>query len=123
MKPVFWMSGVSVVGWLVATVLVGRENGVAVLLGMLGPLLASTISWILSDRTFRRNPVRLTAVMIQAFMGKIVFYGLYVAFMLRGLGLPVATFMISFTMYFIALHFVQALLLRRLFTSGMHAVR
>jgi hypothetical protein len=123
MKPVFWMTGVSVVGGLAATVLVGRENGVAVLLGMLGPLLAATISWVLSDRTFRRNPVRLTSVMIQAFMAKIVFFGLYVALMLRGLGLPVTAFMISFTTYFIALHFAQALLLRRLFTSGMHAVR
>jgi hypothetical protein len=35
----------------------------------------------------------------------------------------VTAFMISFTTYFIALHFAQALLLRRLFTSGMHAVR
>jgi hypothetical protein len=103
--------------------LVGREHGVAVLLGMLGPLLAATISWVLSDRTFRRNPVRLTSVMIQAFMAKIVFFGLYVALMLRGLGQPVTPFMISFTTYFIALHFAQALLLRRLFTSGMHAVR
>lgn len=123
MKPVSWMISVSVVGWLAATALVGPEDARAVLLGMLGPLVATTISWVLSDRTFRRNPLRLTAVMIQAFMAKVVFFALYVAVMLRGLELPVTAFMVSFTTYFIALHFAQALLLRRLFAAGMQATR
>jgi hypothetical protein len=123
MTPVSWMIGVSVVGWLLATVFVGRENGFAVLLGMLGPLVATTTSWILSDRTYRRNPLRVTAVLIQAFMAKTVFFGLYVAIMLRWLGLPLMPFMVSFTIYFVGLHFAQALLLRRLFAAGMHAAR
>jgi hypothetical protein len=123
MKPVFWMIGVSVGGWLAATVFVGRENALAVLLGLAGPLVATSTSWVLSDRTFRLNPTRLTAVMIQAFMAKIVFFGAYVAIMLRWLGLPLVPFMVSFTVAFIALHFAQALLLRRLFAAGMHAAR
>ena len=123
MKPVTWMIGVSVVGWLAVTALVGPEDARAVLLGMIGPLVATTISWVLSDRTFRRNPLRLTAVMIQAFMAKVVFFALYVAVMLRGLELPVTAFMVSFTTYFIALQFAQALFLRRLFAAGMQATR
>jgi hypothetical protein len=115
------MTGLSVVGWLAATAFVGIEQGLVVLVGMAGPLVAATGSWVLSDRTFRRNPGRLTSVMIQAFMAKIVFFGLYVAIMLRVLALPSIPFMVSFTVYFIALHFAQALLLRRLFAAGVHA--
>lgn len=117
------MIGVSVGGWLAATVFVGRENALAVLLGLVGPLVATSTSWVLSDRTFRLNPTRLTAVMIQAFMAKIVFFGAYVAIMLRWLGLPLVPFMVSFTVAFIALYFAQALLLRRLLAAGMHAAR
>lgn len=121
MKPVSWMIGVSVVGAVLVAAFVDREDGVAVLLGMLGPLVATTTSWVLSDRTYRRNPLRLTAVMIQAFMAKIVFFGLYVAIMLRVLGVPLVPFMVSFTIYFVVLYFAQALLLRRLFAAGMRA--
>ena len=121
MKPVSWMIGVSVVGGVLVAAFVDREDGVAVLLGMLGPLVATTTSWVLSDRTYRRNPLRLTAVMIQAFMAKIVFFGMYVAIMLRVLGVPLVPFMVSFTIYFVVLYFAQALLLRRLFAAGMRA--
>lgn len=121
MKAVSWMIGVSVVGGVLVAAFVNREDGVAVLLGMLGPLVATTTSWVLSDRTYRRNPLRLTAVMIQAFMAKIVFFGLYVAIMLRVLGVPLVPFMVSFTIYFVVLYFAQALLLRRLFAAGMRA--
>ncbi len=41
----------------------------------------------LMERTYRRNPERLTAVMIAAFAGKMVFFGAYVAVMLRVLSL------------------------------------
>ena len=119
MTPVSWMIGVSLVAWLVAALFVGRDNAFAVFVGMLGPLVATVISWVLSDRTYRRNPLRLRGVMILAFMAKIVFFGLYVAIMLRVLGQPIVPFMISFIMYFVGLHFAQALLLRRLFASGM----
>jgi hypothetical protein len=123
MTPVSWMIGVSLVAWLVAAMFVGRDNALAVFVGMIGPLVATVISWVLSDRTYRRNPLRLRGVMILAFMAKIVFFGLYVAIVLRVLGQPLVPFMISFTMYFVALHFAQALLLRRLFASGMSPAR
>jgi hypothetical protein len=123
MTPVSWMIGVSLVAWLVAVMFVGRDNAVAVFVGMLGPLVATVISWVLSDRTYRRNPLRLRGVMILAFMAKIVFFGLYVAIVLRVLRQPLVPFMMSFTSYFVGLHFAQALLLRRLFASGMSPAR
>jgi uncharacterized membrane protein len=50
-----------------------------------------------------------------------VFFGGYVAVMLKGLHLRPVPFTVSFSSYFIALHFVEALLLRRLFAGGPRA--
>ena len=41
--------------------------------------------------------------------------------MLRGIGLRLAPFAVSFSSYFIALHLVEALFLRRLFAGGPRA--
>jgi hypothetical protein len=48
----------------------------------------------------------------------LVFFGGYVAVMLKMLGLHPIPFMVSFTGYFIALYFTEALFLRRLFSRG-----
>jgi uncharacterized membrane protein YdfJ with MMPL/SSD domain len=92
----------------------GRE----VLAGMLGPLLVAVATWEMADQTFRLSPERLTARMITAFAAKMVFFGAYVAVMLLALSLRPIPFVASFTAYFIALHFAEALCLRRLFAAG-----
>ena len=46
-----------------------------------------------------------------------VFFGAYVAVVLKLFAQPAIPFVASFTGYFIALHLCEALLLRRLFTS------
>ncbi len=117
MKPVAWMVGASLLSWLAIAALVDRRTSVAVLFGMMGPLVVAAVTWVLSDRTYRRNPEGLTALMITAFGGKMVFFGAYVAVVLKGLSQPTVPFVASFTGYFIALHLCEALLLRRLFTS------
>ena len=50
-----------------------------VLLGMSAPLLVATGSWILAERTYRRDPQALTSLMIAGFLFKLVFFGLYIA--------------------------------------------
>jgi hypothetical protein len=87
----------------------------AVVLGIVGPLLVAAGSWVAAERTWRREPQRLTAVMMAAFAGKMVFFAAYVAFMLTVLSLRPVPFVASFTASFIALHLVEALALRRLF--------
>jgi hypothetical protein len=87
----------------------------AVVLGIVGPLLVAVGSWVVAERTWRREPQRLTAVMMAAFAGKMVFFAAYVAFMLSVLSLRPVPFVASFTTSFIALHLVEALALRRLF--------
>jgi len=115
---VLWMVGGSMASWFGVTVFLDRRTGFEVLCGMFGPLVAVTGSWIAAKRVYERNPVDLTAMMITAFAAKLVFFGGYVAVMLKVAGLRPIPFMVSFTSYFIALYFAEALFLRRLFLKG-----
>ena len=90
----------------------------AVVFGIVAPVLVAGGSWLLAERTWRRDPKRLTAVMIAAFAGKIVFFGVYVAFMLSVLSLPPTPFAASLTASFIACHLAEAFALKRLFQSS-----
>lgn len=123
MTPVWWMVGLSGLSWLVAAVLLDTQARIEVLYGMLGPLAMVSGSWVLMERAYRRSPQRLTAVMVAAFAGKLVFFGAYVAVMLRVLSLRPRTFVASFTGYFITLYLIEALYLRRLFAGGPRATR
>jgi hypothetical protein len=118
MSAIRWMSGAAAGSWLAATAVVGTRTGVDVLFGMLGPLAAVIVSWVLMERTHRRSPERSTAVMIAAFAGKMVFFGAYVTIMLEVLALRPVPFVASFTGHFIGLYGMEALYLRRLFEGG-----
>ena len=115
--PTLWMIIASVGVWLAAIAIFGRQTAVDVLFGMLGPLLVVTSSWVMAERTYRRHPEQLSSLMIAAFGAKMVFFGAYVAIALKVLSLRPIPFVVSFTGYFIGLYFVEALCLRRLFTS------
>jgi hypothetical protein len=121
MKLAAWMAAASAVGAALAIAVAGPGYAPEILLGMTGPLSESMVSWVVSEQVYRRRPERLTAVMIAAFAGKLVFFGAYVAVMLKVLSLRPVPFMASFTTCFIALHFVEALALRRLFVSAASA--
>ena len=123
MTPVWWMVGLSGLSWLVAAVLLDTHARLEVLYGMLGPLAMVSGSWVLMERAYRRSPQRLTTVMVAAFAGKLVFFGAYVAVMLRVLSARPRTFVASFTGYFIALYLIEALYLRRLIAGGPRATR
>lgn len=121
MKQVAWMAGVSVAAWLAASAGVGRATGTEFFFGMLAPLGVACVSWVMAERTYCRDPRALTGLMMMAFAFKLVFFGGYVAVMLRVLQLRPVPFVVSFSSYFIALHFVEALFLRRLFAGGPRA--
>ncbi len=118
MKPVWWMAGCGLLTSLVVVTLPGINSDREVFLGMLAPLTATIGTWVLVDRTYRSRPERLTPLMVMAFGGKMVFFGVYVTLMLTVLTLRPAPFVISFTAHFIALHAIEALCLRRLFESA-----
>ena len=111
------MAGLSVGSWLAVTAVRGDANPEA-LLGMLGPLLAACATWIAVERMHAAAPERVMSVMLTAFMAKMMFFGVYVAGMLRGLELRRTPFVVSFTVFFVALYAMEALFLKRLFESG-----
>ena len=117
MRPLAWMVGASVVTWLAVTLWAGSRAHPEVLFGMLGPLASAGATWIAVERSHAAAPERLTGVLVTGLALKMLFFGLYVAVMLRVLMLRPVPFVVSFTGYFIALYVMEALFLRRLLTE------
>ena len=114
MTPVVWMTGVSLGSWLTVLAVWGDGAHPEALFGMLGPLASACVTWVAVQRTYRSAPERLTRVLTVGFAVKFVFFGVYVAVMLRLLSLRPVPFVFAFTSYFIALYAMQALFLKRL---------
>ena len=121
MKPLWWMAGASLLSSLAVAMLPGVASDREVLFGMAAPLAGAAMTWVLARRVYPSHPERLTPLMIAAFGAKLVFFGVYVTVMLRVLALDPLPFVASFTAYFISLHVIEALCLRRLFASQMAA--
>jgi hypothetical protein len=118
MKAAGWMIAGSLGSVLPVAAVGGAATGLEVLLGMLAPLTAVSVSWVLTERAYRRDPAGVMPLMMSAFAAKVVFFGGYVALMLKVVGLKPMPFVASFTSYFIALYLIEALLMRRLFAGG-----
>jgi hypothetical protein len=110
------MIGASVGTWLVLTVSAGDVNPEA-LFGMLGPLASACATWVVVARTAAAAPERVTGVMVTGLVVKMVFFGVYVAGMLKGAELRPVPFVVSFAGFFIALHAMEAVFLRRVFAE------
>jgi hypothetical protein len=118
MSPVWWMVGGSLGAWLLATVVAPVRINPEALGGMIGPLASAVITWAAAERTYRSTPGQLTRVMVRGFGLKVLFFGLYVVVLLRGLGMRPMMFAVSFTAFFIALHVIEAVFLKRLLIDG-----
>jgi hypothetical protein len=114
LKQVLWLAIASVA----TAAILGARFGREVWIGMFAPLIVVSATWVLSERVYKTHPERLTSVMISAFAGKLVFFGAYVGLVVGVLGVKPVPFAASFTGYFIALHMVEALWLKRLFVSS-----
>ena len=123
MRLIAWMVATCAAAWLVTAAALGTQTGVEALWGMLGPLAVACGTWLLTERTWRLRPERLTSLLITAFAGKMVFFGAYVAVMLKVLALRPVPFVVSFAGAFILLHLMEALGLRNLFAGATHASR
>ena len=108
---------VVVIGTLASALILAVAAGRDVWLGMFGPLAVTSVSWVVTDRVYRTQRHRLTQVMISAFAGKLLFFGAYIWLVVGILGVRPVPFVVSFAGYFIALHLIEALWLRRLFAS------
>ena len=121
MKPALWMTGMGLMSWLAVAATSKGSADPEVLLGMTGPLVSAVGSWMAYERAHRSAPGRLTNVMIAALAVKMVFFGVYVGVMLRGLNLRPVPFVASFAAYFIALHAMEAMFLRRLLMNDLRS--
>jgi len=114
MREAAWMAGAAVGSWLAVAAAGGDRVNPESFFGMAGPLAAVCASWVAVKRTHRAAPERVMAVMIVWFALKFVFFGAYVAVMIRLLSLRTVPFITAFVSYFIALYAMQALFIRRL---------
>jgi hypothetical protein len=112
------MVGGSVASLVAATAAFGLGAWREMLLGMIAPVMVASVTRVMVEHTFRRAPQRLTSLMIKMFIGKMVFFGAYVATVVAFLPLKAVPFVASFTVYFVALHATEAVYLRRLFQAG-----
>jgi len=114
--PLAWMVGASAAAWLLLSVS-GRGVNPEAFFGMLGPLASACATWVVVARTAAAAPERVTGVMVTGLVVKMVFFGVYVAGMLKGAGLRPVPFVVSFAGFFIALHAMEAVFLRRVFAE------
>jgi hypothetical protein len=96
---------------------IGGRLRAEIWLGMLAPLAVVIVTWTLIERVYKRQPERLTSMMMKAFVGKLVFFGAYVGLAIGVLRVQPIPFIVSFTTCFIALHLIEALCMKRLFVS------
>jgi hypothetical protein len=114
MTPVAWMSGLGMGSWLAIRVATSGRLDPEVLLGMVAPLTSAILTWTAVERTHKVAPARVTSVLMWGFALKTLVFGMYVVAMLRPAALRPIPFVVSFTGYFIALHVMEALFLKRL---------
>ena len=118
LTPVGWMIGGSLVSCPLLIAAAGSGLTPELLLGMLGPLSSAVVTWHVLERTQSSTPERLTNVMITAFGVKVLLFAVYVVVILGVLGFRPKPFMLSFAGYYVALHVVEAMFLRRLLADG-----
>jgi hypothetical protein len=111
------MTAGALLGAAVASFATRGRAATEIWLGMLAPLAVAIVTWTLVERVYRHDPERLTAWMMKAFAGKLVFFGAYVGLAIGVLRLQPVPFIVSFTTCFIALHLIEALWMKRLFVS------
>ena len=89
-----------------------------VLYGFLAPLIVTVVSWSVMKRAYRVKPAGLMPVLLAGMILKLVFLAAYATVMLRVLHLQPVPFVATFAASFVVLHNIEALLMRRLFTSA-----
>jgi hypothetical protein len=120
MKPVVSMAIASIASCALAAIVLDPATSRAVLLGMAGPLVAVTSTWIAVEWAARRDLARVTPVMFVAFAVKMVFFGAYVTIVVKRVAVPPISFVVSFISYFITLYVIEALYLQRRLLTGLH---
>ena len=112
-----WITAVILTSASALVALVVSDAAIEIMLGLLAPLVVAIGSWRLMERAYRRSPEQLARLMVRAFLGKLVAFGLYVTLAVSALSLDATWFIGSFALSFIVLHLAEAAQLQRLFSS------
>jgi hypothetical protein len=120
-RPLTVMAGSSVGSWAAISAAGGASLNPEIALGMAGPLASAALTWLFVARAHARAPERVTAVLVAGLAIKMLFFAVYIV-LLGALGLRLKPFVVSFALYFIALHAIEAGFLRRLFASTASSV-
>lgn len=121
--PAVWIVAAAAGSWALVALVYAPAASRAVVFGLAAPVASAAITWILIALAQRRNPAGVSGVMMAAFVAKMVFFGVYVVVMLRGLDLPAVPFVVSFTIAFVLLYAIEAVMLRRLFGAAVSESR
>ena len=119
--PAVWMIGGSLTACLAAMALGGDAVMPEAVFGMAAPLVSAVVSWQVIQHVHAISPARLTNVLLTGFFVKALVFGIYVALALKVLDLRPVPFVAAFTSYYVALHFGEAALLKRLLARGRPA--
>jgi hypothetical protein len=117
-----WMIAGSVGSMVVVSSLLDADQRAAAWAGMIGPLLAVSATWALVERA-SSTPGRVTTVLLHGFAAKVAFFLVYVVLAVRVLAFDPVPFVVSFTIYFVALYASVAVWLQRRFTGSLHQAR
>jgi hypothetical protein len=121
LTPLTWMAGTSVGSWLAVTAAGGADLNPEVLLGMAGPLTSASVTWIVLARAHASAPERVTQALMIGFAAKMVLFAAYVVVMIAVLRVRPVPFVAGFATYFIVLHVMEAVFLRRLLALDLRA--
>ena len=94
-----------------------------IFLGMISPLLIGIGNLILVEKIYRKEPEKLTSFMAKAFWVKMVLYGVYFSFILGWYSLQAIPFVVSFTVYFVVFHVMEAFYFYCLFKERTDEVK
>ena len=117
-RPVPVMIGLCLASWLLITAAGGARWNPELALGMAAPLASAVLTWRLVERAHAVAPQKVTNVLIGGFFAKMLFFGIYIG-LLAVLGFRLRLFVVSFAVYFVALHALEAGYLRRLFAGAL----
>ena len=123
LSPVVWMIAGAIGSATVAGLVTAPDIRAAIVLGMVGPLAATIVTWVAVEHAYRRDPLAVTGVMLRAWLIKALFFTIYLIAVIRGLGVSGQPFAVSLASYFLVLHLIEAMLLKRLFSGAWRAAR
>ena len=112
-----WTAAAILVTGSALLALVVSDAAAEILCGLLAPLTVALVSWRMMERAYRRSPEQLARLMVRAFLGKLVLFGIYVTLAVGVLALDAAWFIGSFAVSFVVLHLAEAVQLQRLLTG------